>query len=121
VRVPQGGTRMYCPHCRDIRVCKGLSPTDLGMPSEQRMYQEEYQDIQWFRRGRRCQTCRGVFVTAEVHEDFLDELIELRDALADLKQHSEEYIRQSKSASESLANLSNSLAVLRALHVYEQS
>jgi hypothetical protein len=112
---------MYCPHCEEIRVCQGLSPSEIGMPSERRMYQEEYDDIQWFRRGRRCQTCLGVFATAEVHEAFLDELIELRDALADLKRHSEEYVRQSKSASDSLANLSNSLAVLRALKIYDHA
>ncbi|HXG11462.1 MAG TPA: DNA-directed RNA polymerase subunit alpha C-terminal domain-containing protein [Gemmataceae bacterium] len=118
MRVAQGGTKMYCPHCGHVRVCEAISTTQLGKPSGQRWYRKGHEDLQWFRRGRRCQTCRKAFITAEVDEDFLDELVELRTVLAQIKANAEAYVKESKAASEALSRLTASLGVLRALKIY---
>lgn len=119
MRVAQGGTQMYCPHCEHVRVCEAIPTTQLGKPAGQRWYRKGHEDLQWFRRGRRCQTCRKSFITAEVDEDFLDELVELRTALAQIKSNAEDYVKESNAASETLARLSKSLNALRALKIYQ--
>jgi hypothetical protein len=50
----------------------------------------------------------------------LDELVELRKALADLKKHAEKYADESKKASVTLEKLSRSLRALKALKVYRR-
>lgn len=110
---------MYCPYCTKITVCAGLSPQRAGLIASQRVYRPDHPDLQWFRRARQCQNCNETFVTAEVDEDFLDELVDLRNALADIKRHAEQYSRESVAASKSLDKLSKSLAVLRALKIYQ--
>jgi len=48
----------------------------------------------------------------------LSELVELRDALKEIKTHAEAYVKESQKAGQSLTKLSSSLSVLRALKVY---
>lgn len=112
---------MWCPNCKKIRVCAAIPLTYLGYESGQRFYRSEHPDINWFRRGRRCKKCKHDFTTAEMNEEFLDELVELRKALSGLKTHAEEYISESDAASKSLKKLSESLGVLRALRVYKEA
>ena len=52
-------------------------------------------------------------------EGFIDELVELRNALGDIKANAESYIKESDKAAKSLAKLSEALSVLRALKVYK--
>jgi hypothetical protein len=120
MRVTQGGTQIWCPKCQEVSVCKGVNPSTLGKESGQRWYKTKHTDVQWFRRGRVCQTCYHEFLTAEVGEPFLDELCELRDALKELKENAELYVKQSSATSESLAKLTKSLSVLRALKIYKE-
>lgn len=120
-RVAQGGTQIWCPECEEVRVCAAVNPSTLGNPSGQRWYKQRHVDIQWFRRGRICQTCGHQFLTAEVNEQFLDELVELRDALREIKSNAEAYVKQSSAAAKSLAKLSQSLSVLRALKIYKNA
>ena len=120
-RSPQGGTRMWCPECKGAQVCKGISPAKVtGDPADyaQRRYYLKHQDLQFFQRGRQCLACGYTFVTTECKEQFLLELMELRDALADIKANAESYISESKKASESLDALHTSLSVLKALKIY---
>ena len=119
MRTAQGGTRKWCPQCKEARVCAAVNPSQLGYTSGQRWYTTEHADIQWFRRGLVCQTCSHEWLSAEVPEDFVDELVELRGALRDIKANAEAYARESGKASKSLAKLSESLSVLRALKVYK--
>jgi hypothetical protein len=116
-----GGTKMWCPSCEDIKVCRAIPLTNLGMTRGQRWYSPAHPDLNWFRRGRECLECGESFVTAEVREDFLDELMELRNALGEIKLNAEQYIKESSAASKSLAKLSNALQVLRALNLYQES
>lgn len=60
-----------------------------------------------------------MWLTAELPEEFLDELVELRNALKEVKLNAESYIKEAESASAHLNKLSASLAVLRALKVYK--
>ena len=51
----------------------------------------------------------------------MDELVELREALGDLKKNAEKYVKASKEAEASLHGLTESLQVLRALDIYKSS
>jgi len=66
----------------------------MKKPRERRWYRSDHTDIQWFRRGRECLTCRHAFLTAEVTEDFIEELVELREKLAKKNQESITRIRK---------------------------
>jgi hypothetical protein len=120
VRYTQGGTQKWCPQCRTVRVCAAVNPSQLGFESGQRWQSVEHSDIQWFRRGLVCQTCEHEWLSAEVPEDFVNELVELRNALRDVKANAESYAKESDKASKSLSRLSESLSVLRALKVYKR-
>lgn len=118
MRNTQGGTQIYCPHCKVVTVCKAINPSYFGEGSGQRWSRVDHNDIQWFRRGRVCLDCGAQFLTAELDEEFVTELVELRDALSEIKKNSEAYISESKAAAKSLEKLSNSLDILRALRIY---
>ena len=119
MKVPQGGTQKWCPNCKETQVVSAVNASRLGAPSGQRWYKVDHEDIQYFRRGQICQACSHEWLSAEVPEAFLDELVELRVALRDIKSHAETYSRQSTLASQSLEKLSKSLSVLRALDIYK--
>jgi hypothetical protein len=118
MKVAQGGTQKWCPNCKAVQVCTAVNPSQIGEEVGQRWHFEGHSDIQWFRRGLICKRCNHEWLSAEVPEDFIDELIELREALKEIKLHSESYAKESARASKSLAKLSASLNVLRALKLY---
>ena len=116
----QGGTRIFCPFCKKFEVCKAVpSHTLMGTPVSD-CTELITQNIQWFRRSRLCLTCSNQFITAEIDEDFLDELVQLRDALGDIKMNARKYIQQANKASATLSKLADSLDVLKALDLYKQ-
>lgn len=121
VRIAQGGTKLWCPHCREVRVCEAKNPGAMGKPAGQRWWRTGHYDIQWFRRGRTCQTCRRRFFTAELHEEIIDELVQLRDALKEVKEKAEAYLHQATATSRSIDDLGRSLSALRALEMYKDS
>ena len=104
LREKTGGTEMWCSNCEILTVCKAISPKEVDYELES---------------GRRCLNCGIEFITSEIREDFVDELIELREALGEIKKNAEKYIKESESASNSLKKLSRSLNVLRALSIYQ--
>jgi hypothetical protein len=116
----QGGTQKWCPNCEGVQVCTAVSPTQLGEESAQRWYRSDHDDIRWFRRGQVCQQCGHKWLSAEVPEDFVNELVELRDALNDIKVNAEAYVAESKKAASRLDKLTDSLQVLRALKIYKK-
>jgi transcriptional regulator NrdR family protein len=117
----KGGTQMHCPKCKCIRVCRAIPTNEVGKKSGQRWYKTDHPDINWFRRGRQCLKCSHRFLTSEINEKYLDELVELREALSNIKKHSEQYIEESDKASTTLKDLSSSLSVLRALKIYKNT
>ena len=116
-----GGMNIYCPYCAEVQECKVIPPSTIGLESAQRWGRTDHTDIQWFRRVRKCLRCENIFITAELDQDFLDELVALRNALSDIKFNAEKYQRESATASKSLAKLSESLSVLRALDLYKRT
>ena len=124
MRVTKGGTDMFCPGCKSINTCKAVPVPQVTMRTSdygQRRYYKKHADLQFFQRGRECLACGHEFVSAEVDRGFLEELVELRDALRELKSNAESYVKESAAASESLSKLSASLGVLRALKMYKSS
>lgn len=119
MRVPQGGTKKWCPKCQTVTVCAAVNPSQLGESSGQRRYRRDHSDIRWFRRGLVCKKCDHQWLSAEVPENFIGELVELRNALREIKTNAEVYAQESEQASKSLAKLSKALSVLRALKVYK--
>lgn len=65
-----------------LSICAAIPPYKSNKPRGRRLYLEGNLDIQWFRRVRQCKTCTHQFLTAEVEEHFLNELVELRQLLA---------------------------------------
>jgi transcriptional regulator NrdR family protein len=110
-----GGTQMYCPQCKEITICSAITPKIISGQSGQRFFKPDHDDVKWFRRGRACSKCHKEFLTAEVNEDFLDELVELRDALDQIKEKAATFNTEIKSTQKSLKNLSTSLGLLKAL------
>jgi hypothetical protein len=112
---------MFCKCCNRVTVCKAIDPKLVvaSVQSGRRFYRTSHEDIQYFRRGRICLACETAFLTAELREDFLSELTELREALGRIKQNAEKYVSEATSASGALAELTNSLEVLRALKIYK--
>lgn len=114
---------MWCPYCEQLTYCKGVSPKAVSMwtQSGRRFYKTKHEDIHYFRRGRICLTCERGFLSAETQESFLSELVELRDALKDVKASAENYAAEAASASAALSSLTESLNALKALDIYQKS
>ena len=121
MKTEQGGTRMHCPKCSKTTVCRAIPLAQLRESSGQRKYMEGHPDINLFQRGRECGTCGKSFLTAEIDDTYLYELVELRDALKDIKKNSEKYITESSAASVTLSKLIMSLSILTALDMYKKA
>jgi hypothetical protein len=76
------GIRLWCPECRDITSCHAVRPEQFGLPSARRFEGSKYKDVQWFRRVRSCDDEQHQFVTGELSEDLIFELMQLRDRVA---------------------------------------
>ncbi len=118
MRKKQGGLCKWCPSCKRLTVCKASDPSSLAGKSGQRWQYTDHKDINWFRRALKCQSCYHKFLTAEVDEGFLGELVTLRHRLKAIKFDAEAYVEQAADASTALAKLTESLGKLRALSEY---
>ncbi len=114
---------MYCTECDDEATCSAIPVPKVTQNSDDYVQSQKYPEygIPIFQRGRECQTCGHTWVSAELPLSFVEELIELRDALADLKANAESYARESAEAAKSLSRLSESLRSLRALQMYRDT
>ena len=122
MKTENGGTLMWCPTCKKVTSCKSVYVRNIkqNLQTARRLYQLNHEDVHFYRRGRRCLTCGNGFLTAETREDFIDELVELRDTLATIKRDTERYITDSQKTTNSLNNLNKSLGKLRALEIYQK-
>lgn len=109
-RTKKGGTYKWCPECEDITICKAKNPG-----GNQRRYMANGPDIHLFRRSLSCKNCGNEWLSAEVEHKFLVELLELREALNDLKMNALKFQEESENAKATLTKLTESLEVLKAL------
>lgn len=115
-----GGTGMWCPSCKEVTACKAVPAAKVTgdvQDYNQRFYRADHKDIHFFKRGRQCLTCEKSWVTAELTAAHLEELVQLRDALADIKLNAESYLKESSAAEASLNKLQKSLVLLQALKI----
>ncbi|HMU14443.1 MAG: hypothetical protein JST41_02480 [Bacteroidetes bacterium] len=75
-------------------------------------------DIRFFKRMLLCNKCGNTWLTAEVPEKFINELVELRDALRDIKANAGSYLDGSKKSDASSTELRESHSVLQALKIH---
>jgi hypothetical protein len=117
-----GGTNMYCHRCSEIKSCEVIGLSTFGTENsffgdyeiEQRRSIEKYPDLQFFMRGRQCQTCGNKFITVEIREDAINELVELRDKLVSIKDKANSF-NEKASALEHSANFSDFLYEMETL------
>src|SRR3954468_10676135 len=100
MRKESGGTKIYCPFCGEVHECRAKTS------GEQRWFSPIHPDIQWFKRERTCLSCGNKFVTVELDEEVLEELMQLRFALGEIKKNAEQYLKESRAASHTLEKLS---------------
>lgn len=79
-----GGTKIYCPHCKEFRVCESVSVTrDKVYRSRPR--RKFLNGIMAFLRVRSCSVCLNDFVTAEIPYESLklasEKLSEIRTSV----------------------------------------
>jgi hypothetical protein len=82
----RGALRLYCPKCKAVQPCPALPLWKLKKPKGRRWFFEDHPDIQWFRRGRECSACHHKFLTAELDEKFTEDLLKLRELVAEKNQ-----------------------------------
>lgn len=80
MRNAQGGTKKWCPKCKDIRVVK-VQPSYGRWTPNQSMCWPGFEAIRYFARDLECQTCRHYWISAEVPVGVIRELRELRSEL----------------------------------------
>jgi hypothetical protein len=112
-----GGTNKWCPNCMEITICAAISPKDVSdnASRNQRIFWDKHRDLNAFRRGISCLACHESWLTVEMEESFMDELIHLREKLTELKLHASEYQKESQKAANSLKKLTESISLLKAL------
>lgn len=106
-----GGMKLYCPNCKMIRTCTAVNPTVLGHDRGQHWSSSEYPDIHWFRRARICD-CGYDFLTAEIDENFIDELVELRKSVERMRSIAAQCLDQAEGVLTSLPLLQDVLKSL---------
>lgn len=77
MRNAQGGTKKWCPKCKDIRVVK-VEPVYGKSTSNQSIRRPGFEDIHYFDRDLVCQTCQHYWTSAEVPSVVIRELTRLR-------------------------------------------
>jgi hypothetical protein len=98
-----GAVQIHCPNCDGFNYCKSI-PTyklyhtiDENDPKSRHLCKSEYPDVQWYRRGRKCQICGNIFLSAELSETFVEELVRIRTFLIGRNQLIVKKIRRSTS------------------------
>jgi len=102
----RGGTKMYCPSCKKLTICKAISVSLVTFDSGDRCqnrYFIDHDDVNFFQRGRECLLCGFEFVTYEVDSSIIDEIILFR-GLRGLV-NSDEYREALQKTSELISNI----------------
>ncbi len=82
----KGGPLLNCPNCGQLAHCLSVPLAKAEQEQARNLYFTAQQDVRWYRRARQCSSCSKVFLTAEIGEKFLDELVSLRKRLIKKRQ-----------------------------------
>lgn len=104
--------RLWCKFCGDFTPCRSVSLSEFGYSSERRFYDADKDDINWFRRMRECDECSHEFLTAEVDEYVLCELVALRDAVREFKEHAYDCEKDAKAISKKIIRMHDAIKAL---------
>jgi hypothetical protein len=72
-----GSALLYCTQCEEVTECLAIPPELLRHPTTLRKYPRDYPGTHWCQRVRMCLKCKHKFMTAEVHEEKLVNLVSL--------------------------------------------
>lgn len=115
----RSATTLWCPKCKEHRPCRSLSDREaddyLSTRRGPRFYMPGHDDLQYFSRVRECEQCGEDFQTAEVESTFLDELVKLRTALAEIKLSAAAHVKDTKETARQLNDLAKWLVALQSL------
>ena len=89
-----GGTRVWCPKCKNIRACKVLW---FDNHSKGNFFHPEFPDLKWRERPRECNTCGYHFNTYEISDkSVINELVTLRKAMLSIESSVDQYTLATK-------------------------
>ena len=74
-----GGPLLNCPKLGELVRCRSVPLYKAGKEAARSLYYKSHEDVRWYRRARICSKCQQIFLTAEIAEHFLEELISLRN------------------------------------------
>jgi hypothetical protein len=74
----RGPLQVYCPSCTDFQRSKSLRIPRSVEGGKRRFHYVREPDIAWFRRKRQCVKCGREFLTGEISEALIEELLRLR-------------------------------------------
>ena len=98
--------QLYCPNCKRyqiVRVSNSYDSKAWTGDHNHKLYFKENPDITWHRRVRQCSVCDQQFSTAEIEERYLDELVQLRKSVVQLRSRLERYENASNSARDAVS------------------
>lgn len=87
-----GGTQLWCPKCRSIKVCKVLWYDNF---SKGNFTHPEFPDFHFRTRPRECNSCGHHFYTYEINATAIDELISLWKLMVEIKQSIDDHLSSS--------------------------
>jgi hypothetical protein len=109
-------TNIYCPKCHGIRACGVVEYREAKDHANQapsaRFFRNDHPDLQWFSRVRKCRYCEETFVTAELEDSFVSELVSLRNDVARMRDELELYEAIAQAANEAIGKLSAAIEKL---------
>jgi len=106
----KGGPLLSCPKCGEFVPCRSVPLYKAGKEAARSLYYKSHPDIRWYRRARQCSKCEHLFLTAEIAERFLEELISLRDRVVKKRQAGAKTIRSSNAWIDRPETISKELA-----------
>ena len=82
----KGGPLLKCPRCGQLARCLSVPLAKAEEERSRNLHFTSHQDVSWYRRARECSKCSAVFLTAEIDEKLLHELVALRQRLVKKRQ-----------------------------------
>jgi len=99
-----GGTQIWCYKCDALTKCKVLF---YNNDSKGNFSSTDFKDLHWRARPRECNRCGAQFTTYEINDDAVEELMELRKLVIEMKSSIEKQIEAPTSIDKLIKNLAS--------------